>query len=116
MKKARVISLLFNLFFILTAFNMVCDSQVVIPEEVENTLKDITKILLLIGSAVCIAKIIHIGILFVTSSAMEKSQAKEALLPWIIGTIVCFGAATIGGSIINLFTSSKSLPSTVLEY
>ena len=38
-----------------------------------------------------------------TSSAVEKSNAKAAVLPWIVGTIVCFGAGWIGPMIINMF-------------
>ena len=90
-------------------------SQVQVPQEVIDTLTKITNILLLIGSAVCIGKVIQIGIMFLTASAVEKSHAKEAILPWLIGTIVCFGAATIGSAIINLFVKA-GLPPSVLEY
>ena len=87
----------------------------VIPDDVIKTLTTITSILLLVASAVCIGKIIHIGIMFVTSSAVEKSKAKEALFPWILGTIVCFGAATIGSAIVNIFLNA--VPHTsVLDY
>ena len=90
-------------------------TNVQVPQEVVDTLKTITKLLLLIGSAVCIGKLIQIGIMFLTASAVEKSHAKEAALPWLVGTIVCFGAATIGGAIVKIFTES-ALPSSVLSY
>ena len=73
------------------------------PGEVKTTLTDLTSILLLIGTAVCIGKVIHIGILYLTSTAMDKSTAKQAILPWLLGTIICFGASTIGSAIINIF-------------
>ena len=90
-------------------------SGVRVPEEVVTTLTKITSILLLVASAVCIGKVIQIGIMFLTASAAEKSHAKEAVLPWLIGTIVCFGAATIGSAIINIFVNA-GLPSSVLDY
>ena len=49
------------------------------------------------------------------STAAEKSNAKQAILPWIIGTVVCFGAATIGGAIIDVFVKS-GVPPSVLDY
>ena len=62
-----------------------------------------------LAGAICVGKIIHIGILYMTSSAADKSNAKTALLPWIIGTIVCFGASWIGPLIINLFKISGNV-------
>lgn len=109
-----IANIVFNTLLILNFTNFVF-ADVTVPPEVQTTLTDITRILLLIGSAVCIGKIIHIGILYLTSTAVEKSHAKEALLPWILGTIICFGAATIGGAIINIFNGT-GLPSDVLSY
>lgn len=115
MKKIeKLINIIFNTLLILSFASMVLASDVMVPQEVETTLQNITKILLLIGTAVCIGKVIHIGILYLTSTAMEKSMAKQAVLPWIIGTIVCFGAATIGGAIIELFVNQ--VPSGPLDY
>ena len=42
-----------------------------------------------------------------TSSAVEKSQAKTALVPWLVGTVVAFGASWIGPAIINLLKIDK---------
>ena len=53
--------------------------------------------------------------MYVMSSANEKSNAKMALIPWLIGTIVCFGAATIGKFVINLI-SGGNINKDVLEY
>lgn len=116
MKKVeKLINIIFNALLILSfTSSIVFADDVMVPQEVETTLQNITKILLLIGTAVCIGKVIHIGILYLTSTAMEKSMAKQAVLPWIIGTIVCFGAATIGGAIIELFVNQ--VPSGPLDY
>ena len=140
MRKERILTILINIFFILSTCSMVFATGgvnnanfgagaaagannaagngggVMIPPEVRETLETVTRILLLIGSAVCIGKCIHIGIKFLTASVVDKAQAKEAILPWIIGTIICFGAATIGGAVISLFTDSGTVPSDVLSY
>lgn len=117
MKKVnnKLITIIFNTLLITLYANTVF-AGVVVPDEVKTTLTNLTNILLLVGTAVCIGKVIHIGILYVTSTAMDKSQAKQAVLPWIIGTIVCFGAATIGGAIIEIFTEGGLLPDNVLDY
>lgn len=72
-------------------------------DDVEEILTEITQVLLVIGGLACVGKLVHIGILYMTSSAVDKSNAKSAVLPWLIGTIVCFGAAWIGGAIISIF-------------
>ena len=115
MKNNKLITFYTSTLLLLFYTSTVMAGDVVVPEEVYTTLVDITNILLLIGTAVCIGKIIHIGILYLTSTAVEKSNAKQALFPWILGTIICFGAATIGGAIIDLFMNS-GIQSDVLKY
>lgn len=116
MRKSKLITILFNtLLLLFYTSTVLADDGVAVPQEVYDTLVKITNILLLIGTAVCIGKIIHIGILYVTSTAVEKSNAKQALFPWILGTIICFGAATIGGAIIKLFLNS-GISDNVLDY
>ena len=43
--------------------------------------------LFFIGLAVSVAKMMHIGIKYMTSTVTKKSDAKDALIPWAIGTI-----------------------------
>lgn len=76
-------------------------------------LTEITQVLLIVAGGACVGKIIHIGIQYVMSSAADKSNAKMALLPWLIGTIICFGAAVIGPAIIGIFNTG---PTNVLDY
>ena len=116
LNKKKLITAIFNAFLIVFYINTVFGVEV--PPEVNETLINFTRILLLIGTAVCVGKMIHIGILYVTSTAVDKSNAKQALLPWLIGTFVCFGAATIGGAVIKLFMSawSEDGPPSVLDY
>ena len=49
---------------------------------------------------------------------MDKSTAKQAILPWIIGTVISFGAATVGGAIIEIVQGAleKAGIKNVLEY
>lgn len=118
-KQKKLITAIFNALLILFYTKSVLagggETTIVVPSEVAETLTNLTRILLLVGTAVCIGKVIHIGILYLTSTAADKVNAKQAILPWIIGTIVCFGAATIGSAVINII--SGALPKGgVLDY
>lgn len=105
MKNKRVNNILTILINVFTFY--ICINSIVYATGGMNTvnkiLTDILKVLLGLGGAVCVGKLIHIGILYMTSSAVDKSNAKAAVFPWIVGTIVCFGADWIGPMIINLF-------------
>ena len=87
-------------------------SGMTLPSQVTTTLTEVTQVLLVVGAGVCIGKVIQIGIMYVTSSAVDKSNAKSAIMPWLIGTFVCFGAAVIGKFIIGLL----SVGTNVLSY
>lgn len=82
--------------------------------EVDKILTEVVNILLVIAGCACLGKLIHIGIIFLTAGAAEKSNAKMALVPWLVGTIVCFGASWIGGTIINII--GKDMNGDVLGY
>lgn len=105
-------------FYIVTFLSfgniVLADSEIATDGTITKTLTDVTKIILIIGAAVCVGKCIQIGIMYTMSSANEKSNAKMALIPWVIGAIVCFGAATIGGAVINII--GDDMPDNVLEY
>lgn len=75
---------------------------------VDAILIDVTTVLLVIAGCVCLGKLAQIGIMFMMSSATEKSNAKTAILPWLLGTIVCFGATWIGPLIIGIFKHDTS--------
>lgn len=101
----KLISFLYNVILLSMCFTNV--AYAVDMGAITAPLTEITEVLLIIGAGVCIAKVIHIGILYVTSSAVDKSNAKMAILPWLIGTFLCFGAAVIGPAIINIFKVDK---------
>ena len=77
-------------------------------ETVDGILVEVTRVLLVIGGLVCIGKLVQIGIMYMMTSVDQKSQAKTAVLPWLIGTIVCFGAAWIGSALINVIKVDDS--------
>lgn len=80
---------------------------------VKDVLKEVATVLLVLGGLVCVGKLIQIGIMFMMVSVDQKSQAKTAVLPWLIGTIVCFGAPWIGNLIISILDTGKA---NVLDY
>ena len=59
---------------------------------------------LLLSLAIIIAIIIGmiLGIQFMVASADEKAKVKEALIPFIVGCIVVFGAFTIWKIVVNV--------------
>ncbi len=102
------------LLYVVTILTCICctyasSASISLDAVSEETLKNVTQILLLIGTGVCIGKVIQIGIMYVMTSANEKANAKAAIIPWLIGTFVCFGAATIGGYLIKLLEVSKDV-------
>ncbi len=109
--KKFFLNFLFNLALIFTCFSNVAFA-ITLDSSVTTILVEVTQVLLVIAGGACVGKLIHIGILYVSATAADKSNAKTALLPWLIGTFVCFGAATIGPAVIGIFKVDKS----VLEY
>lgn len=84
-----------------------------IDGEVMEIFDKIATLLIWIAGAVCLGKAIHIGILYITGTANDKSNAKSAILPWIIGAIVCFAFQFIGNFVIDIL--DPEIPD-VLEY
>ena len=78
-----------------------------IPTEINNTLTDITRVLSAIAGIVCLFKLIQIGIMYMLTGANEKSTAKTAVLPWIIGAVVCGGYSIIGGAVIDMIRENS---------
>lgn len=83
-----------------------------INPELGNTLGEIISVLFWIACFACTLKIIHIGILYLTTGVEGKSKAKGALLPWLIGAFICVTFATLGPAIMNLFYTGGN----VLDY
>lgn len=83
-----------------------------IGPELGKTLGEIISVLFWIACFACTLKIIHIGILYLTTGVEGKSKAKGALLPWLIGAFICVTFATLGPAIMNLFYTGGN----VLDY
>lgn len=77
--------------------------------ELSKTLGEIISILFWIACFACTLKIIHIGILYMTTGVEGKSKAKGALVPWLIGAFICVTFATLGPAIMNLFYTETSV-------
>lgn len=70
--------------------------------ELEKTSDYIYNTLLAIAIMVAIIVAMVLGIQFMAASADEKAKVKEALMPFIVGCIVVFGAFTIWKVVVNI--------------
>ena len=64
------------------------------------------KLLMAIGIVVMFIVGTVIGIQFMVASAEDKAKVKEALIPYIIGCAVIFGAFTIWSIAVRLLQST----------
>lgn len=69
----------------------------------DTVINKITEILALIAGFVCLGKLIQIGIMYILSGANDKSQAKTAVLPWAVGTVICGGYVFIHKRVVEIF-------------
>ena len=78
------------------------------PESVidKNKLKDTSTTIykILLSIAICVSVIVGagLGIQFILGSVEGKVKVQEALVPYIIGCFVVFGAFTIWGIVVNI--------------
>lgn len=56
-----------------------------------------------IGVFIAVGALMVIGIKYMTGSIEEKAQYKKSMLPYIIGCVILFGAATIAPQIAEIF-------------
>ena len=78
-----------------------------IDPKTENT-GDITKvgnkimgILQVVGVLIAVIILMVLGIKYMMGSAEEKAEYKETMIPYIVGAILIFAAATIANAIYN---------------
>lgn len=67
-------------------------SDIIDKNKLKQTSNSIYNILLIVGMAIAVITASVLGIKFMLGSMEEKAQIKEALIPFIIGCIVVFGA------------------------
>lgn len=74
-------------------------------DKIKAISSDIYNILLYIGIAASVIVGAILGIQFMMASAEDKAKVKEALIPYIIGCFVIFGAFGIWRVAILIFTA-----------
>lgn len=67
-----------------------------------ETIRNLINIMAWLGFMIAIFKVIQIGIMFLMSAGNKRSDAKSALIPWLVGAAVCVLFGTVGPMIINL--------------
>ena len=65
-----------------------------------------------IGFIVAIAMLIYVGIKYLTSGAGKKAEAKETLIPMLIGAVLVVLAPTIAKAVFNTIQPSGTTAST----
>lgn len=70
--------------------------------KLQDTSKTINNILIIVGMCVAIVISSVLGIKFMLGSVDEKAQVKDALVPFVIGCMVVFGAFGIWRIFINI--------------
>lgn len=71
-------------------------------DKLKDTSNTIYNILLILGMAIAVVISGILGIQFMIGSAEEKAKIKDALIPFVIGCIVIFGAFGIWKIFINI--------------
>ena len=81
-------------------------SNTIDESQLKETSNFIFKLLMAIGIVVMLLVGTIIGIQFMVASAEDKAKVKEALIPYVIGCGVIFGAFTIWSIAVNLLQNS----------
>ena len=77
-------------------------NSVIKDDKLKETSDYMYKLLLAIGIVVMFIWGTFIGIQFIVASAEDKAKMKEALVPYVVGCIVIFGAFTIWSVVVNI--------------
>ena len=79
------------------------NGAIVIDEsKLQETSKTINNILIIVGMCTAVVISAVLGIKFMIGSVEEKAQIKDALVPFIVGCMVVFGAFGIWRIFINI--------------
>lgn len=73
-------------------------------DKLKNASNSIYNLLSSIGMIISVVVGIVLGITFMMASAEDKAKVKEALIPYIVGCVVVFGAFGIWKIVINTFS------------
>lgn len=77
-------------------------------DETYAILKEIMGILAWVGFAVATFKVVQIGIMFMTGISSKRSGAKESIIPWLIGSLICAMFGVLGPWFINMFAEGDT--------
>lgn len=99
--KLKRVTLLISLIFVFVLGLPVFATEGV-PSDLAEKLSEIQNVLFVIACAVCVIKAVQIGIQYMLTGANDKSKAKESVLPWIIGAIVCGGYVLISEWVVGI--------------
>lgn len=83
------------------------NNAVINPDALKTTSDSIYNTLLAMAIIIAVIVAMILGIQFMVASADEKAKVKEALMPFIIGCIVVFGAFTIWKVFVNIGNSAE---------
>lgn len=78
------------------------ESNAINETQLQETSNFMYKLLLAIGIIVMFIVGTILGIQFMIASAEDKAEVKKALVPYVVGCIVIFGAFTIWSIVVNL--------------
>lgn len=78
-------------------------------DELKETSEFMYNMLFLIAVIVAIITAMILGIQFMIASADEKAKVKEALVPFVIGCAVVFGAFTIWKIVVNIGNKAENV-------
>lgn len=78
------------------------ESIVIDQSKLQETSKTINNILIIVGMCAAVVISAVLGIKFMIGSVEEKAQIKDALVPFIVGCMVVFGAFGIWRIFINI--------------
>ncbi len=101
--RLKSVTLLISLIFVFVlSLPVIATEGASVPSGLAEKLQEIQNILFVIACAVCVIKAVQIGIQYMLTGANDKSKAKESILPWIVGAIVCGGYVAISNWVVGI--------------
>lgn len=71
-------------------------------DTLKNAGNDIVKVITTVGIVISVVALIVLGIKYMMGSVEERADYKKTLIPYLIGSILIFGASTIAQIIYNV--------------
>lgn len=114
-KIVKIISILFVIIAIFSAFNMVLGASIptaIQPSgsgvsSIQNITGNVIFIIQMIAFAAAVIMLIFVGIKFITASPEAKAEIKKTAVIYVIGAVLLFAAGGILGIIQSLSQNVK---------